>query len=129
MIGVEDLLGEREILLNLRLFIPRYRKEPVEVIAHHSGLRRHRRHLPELLELVRRLLACFLREPGLLNLGLDLGELVAVILVAELFLDRLHMLVEIIFALRLIYLPLDAAPDALLDLEHGYFTLYQAEHL
>jgi hypothetical protein len=31
--------------------------------------------LPELLELVRRLLACLLREPGLLDLGLDLGEL------------------------------------------------------
>src|SRR5262249_13033575 len=108
---------------------PRDRKEPVEVIAHHSGFRRHRGHLAELLELVRGLLACLLREPGLLNLGLDLGELVAVILVAELFLDRLHLLVEIIFTLRLIHLPLDAAPDALLDLEHGYFTLYQAEHL
>src|SRR6516225_11879980 len=118
MIGVEDLLGEREILLNLRLFTPRYREQPVEVIAHHSGLRRHRRHLPELLELVRRLLACLLREPGLLDLGLDLVELI--LLVAELFLDRLHLLVEIVLALRLLHLPLDAAPYALLDLEHRY---------
>src|SRR6516165_678171 len=129
MIGVEDLLGEREILLNLRLFTPRYREQPVEVIAHHSGLRRHRRHLPELLELVRRLLACLLREFGVLDLLFELGELILAVLVAELLLDRLHLLVEIIFALRLIHLPLDAAPDALLDLEHGYFTLYQAEHL
>ncbi len=76
-----------------------------------------------------RLLACLLRELGLLDLGLDLGELVAVLLVAELFLDRLHLLVEIVLALRLLHLPLDAAPDALLDVEHGDFTLHQAEHL
>ena len=76
-----------------------------------------------------RLLARLLRELGLLDLVLDLGELVATFLVADLLLDRLHLLVEKILALRLLHLPLDAGADALLDLQHGDFALHQAEHL
>ena len=53
MIIVENLLGKFEVLLDPGALGPRDRKEPVEVIAHHSGFRRHQRHLPELLELVR----------------------------------------------------------------------------
>ena len=90
--------------------------------------RRHRQHLPELLELAGRLLAGLLREPGLLYLVLDLGKLAA-FFVADLFLDRLHLLVEKILVLGLLHLPLNAAADALLDLEHGDFTLHQTEHL
>src|SRR5215470_982144 len=68
MVGVEDLLGERKILLDLRLFIPRDRKQPIEIVAHDGGLRRHRRHLAKLFEFVLRLLARFLRELGVFDL-------------------------------------------------------------
>ena len=78
---------------------------------------------------MRGLLAGFLRELGLLDLVFELGELVAAFLVAELLLDRLHLLVEIVLALRLLHLALDARADALLDLQHGDFALHQAEHL
>src|SRR2546429_3624306 len=37
---------------------------------------------------------------------------------ADLFLDRLHLLVEKKLALGLLHLPLDATADALLDLQH-----------
>ena len=85
MIIVEKLLGEFEVLLDLGPLGPRDRQEPVEVIADHSGFRRHRRHLPELLELVRGLLARLLRELGLLDLVFDLGELVLTLLVPSSF--------------------------------------------
>src|SRR5437899_1518321 len=81
----------------------------------------------ELFELVRRLLARLLRELGLLDLVLDLGELVFSLLVAELLLDRLHLLVEKILALGLLHLPLDAGADALLDLQHRNLAVDQAE--
>src|SRR5258708_28945774 len=42
-------------LLDLRLLRPRDREQPIEIVAHDGGLGRHRRHLPQLLELVRRL--------------------------------------------------------------------------
>ncbi len=129
MIIVENLLGKLEVLLDLGALGPRDRQEPVEVIAHHSGFRRHWRHLPQLLELVGGLLARLLRELGLLDLVLDLGELVLAFLVADLFLDRLHLLVEKILALGLLHLPLDAGADALLDLQHRNLAVDQAEHL
>ena len=129
MIGLEDLLGQREILLDLGLLVPWNREQPVEIVAHHGGFRRHRRHLPQLLELVLRLLARLLGELGALDLLFDLGELVLAVLVAELLLDRLHLLVEVILALGLLHLALDARADALLDLQHRDFALHQAEHL
>ena len=76
-----------------------------------------------------RLLARFLRELGLLDLLFQLGQLVATFLVAQLLLDRLHLFVEVVLALRLLHLALDARADALLDLQHGDLALHQAEHL
>src|SRR5262245_36621616 len=129
VIVVEDLLGEREVLLDLGLLVPGDREQPVEIVAHDRRLGRHRRHLAQLLELVGGLLARLLRELGLLDLVLDLGELVLAFLVAELLLDRLHLLIEVVLALGLLHLALDARADALLDLQHGDFALHQAEHL
>ena len=77
---------------------------------------------------MRGLLAGFLRELGLLDLVFQFGELVAAFFVAELLLDRLHLLVEIVLALGLLHLPLDAGPDALFYLQHGDFALHQAKH-
>ena len=76
-----------------------------------------------------RLLAGFLGQLGLGDLLFEIGELVATFVVAELLLDRLHLLVEIILALGLLHLALDARADALLDLQHGDLALHQAQHL
>src|ERR1700728_1637711 len=86
MVGFKNLIGEPQILLDLGLFVPWDRKEPIEIIAHHSCFRRHRRHLPQLLELMLRLLARFLGELGALDLLFDLRELVLAVFVAELLL-------------------------------------------
>ena len=71
-----------------------------------------------------------LRQLRLADLLGQLGELVAALLalVAELALDRLQLLVEIIFALRLLHLALDAAADLLLDLQHAELALHEGEH-
>ena len=129
MIGLENLLGQRQILLDLGLLVPRDRQQPIEVVAHDGGFRRHRRHLPQLLQLVLRLFARLLRQLGLLDLLFEFGDLVLAVLVAEFLLDRLHLLVEIVLALRLLHLALDARADALFHLQNGDFALHQAEHL
>ena len=128
VIRVEGLLGLLEVLLDLRLLVPRDRQQPVEIVAHDRRLGGHRRHLAELLELVVRLVARFLRELGLLDLVFEFGELVLAVLVAQLLLDRLHLLVEVVLALGLLHLALDARADALLDLQHRDFAFHQAEH-
>ena len=76
MVAVEDLLRERQILLDLGLLVPGNREQPVEIIAHDGRLGRHRRHLAQLFELLPSLLARLLRELGALDLVLDLGELI-----------------------------------------------------
>jgi len=129
MVLVEQRLGTEQVLLDLRALAPRDAEHPVEVVAHDGRLGRHRRHLAQLLQLGRRLVAGFLGELGLLDLLLELGQFVAAILgVAQLLLDRLHLLVEVVLALGLLHLPLDAGPDALLHLEHGDLALHQRQH-
>ena len=60
----------------------------------------------------------FLRHPRLLDLLLQLVDLVALlVLAAQLALDRLHLLVEVVLLLRLLHLLLHARLDAAVDLE------------
>ena len=69
-----------------------------------------------------------LRETRLLDALLHLGDLVATVLgLAKLLLDRLHLLVEIVLALRLLHLTLHAVADLLLDLQHADLAFHQAE--
>jgi hypothetical protein len=58
-----------------------------------------------------------------------LGDFVglAIVAAAQLALDRLQLLVEVIFALGLFHLALHAATDATLHLEHAQFAFHEAE--
>src|SRR5690606_23163591 len=51
VVGVERVLRGLEVLAHLAALLPRHAQQPVEVVAHHRGLGRHRRHLLELVEL------------------------------------------------------------------------------
>ena len=129
VVVVEHFLRGVEVLLDLGLLAPRDRQQPVEVVAHDGRFRRHRRHLAQLLQFVLGLVARFLRQLGLGDLLFQIGQLVATFVVAEFLLDRLHLLVEVVLALGLLHLALDARADALLDLQHRDFALHQAQHL
>ena len=59
---------------------------------------------------------------------LELREFVRRVLdLAQLLLDRLHLLVEVVLALALLHLLLDAAADALFDLQHVHLAFDQRE--
>ncbi len=119
------------ILLELRLLAPGQPEQHVEIIAHHRRLGAHRRHRLELLELGGRLGARFLRELERRDLLGQLGDLVAIAflaLIAQLALDRLQLLVEIIFALGLLHLALTRGCDLLLDLQDAELALHEGEH-
>ena len=125
---VEHPLGRRDVVLDLGALLPRDLHQPVDVVAHHGRLGRHRRHELELRELGARLVPGFLRHAGACDALLELGDLVGrVVHLAQFLLDRLHLLVEVVLALALLHLLLDAAADALLDLQHVHFALDQGE--
>src|SRR5690606_30346857 len=113
---LEDPLGVGEIVVHLRALLPRHLHEPVDVVAHDGRLGRHRRHQLQFVELARRLLVHVLRHARGLDLPLELLQLVrAVVHLAELFLNGLHLLIQVVLALALLHLLLDAAADSLLD--------------
>ena len=115
--------------LDLGLLAPRQAEDRVEIVADDGSLGRHRRHGLELLQLANDLLARFLRQFRPRDLFLDLGGFIlGLVTLAELALDRLHLLVEIIFALGFLHLTLDPAADLLLDLEDAHFAFHEAEH-
>ena len=117
MVGVEDLHRGGEVLADLALLAPRQCQQRVDEVAHDGRLGRHRRHHLQLLEFVERLRLGLLRHPGGLDLLLHVVEVGVLVALAEFLLDRLDLLVEVVLALALLHLALDAAADALLDLQ------------
>ena len=57
---------------------------------------------------------------------IDVGTLLGL---AEFFLDRLHLFVQVILALRFLHLAFDAAADTLLDLQNVDFCFQQTQQL
>ena len=126
---VEHLLGEGEVVLDLGLLRPRQVDQRVDVVAHDGGLGRHRRHQLQLLEFGVDLLLRLLRHLRGNDLLLELLHVGALFAVAELLLDRLDLLVQVVLALALFHLALDAATNALLDLEDVDLVLELLEQL
>ena len=119
----------RQVVLDLGLLRPRQVDQRVDVVAHDGGLGRHRRHQLELLQLGVGLLARLLGHLGGLDLLLELLDVGALFAVAELLLDRLDLLVQVVLALALLHLALDAAADALFDLQDVDLVLELLEQL
>jgi hypothetical protein len=83
----------------------------------------------QLLELGERLALGLLRHLGGLDLLLHLVEIGVLVALAQLLLDRLDLLVQVVLALALLHLPLHAAADALLDLQDVDFAFEQPEQM
>ena len=64
-----------------------------------------------------------------LDFFLEFVNISAFLGLAEFFLDRLDLLVQVILALGFFHLALDAATDALFNLQNINFSFEQAEQL
>ena len=124
VVFVEDLFGVVDGADFLGLLLPRHGEQPVEVVARDGGLGGHGRHGFELLELLDGLFDDVLGHAGGLDLLLQLVEL-GLFAAAELLLDGLDLLVEVVLFLRALHLALDARLDGAvhvqlfdLDVEH-----------
>lgn len=76
-----------------------------------------------------RLFAGFLGHLGKHDLLLELFQIRALFAFAQFLLDRLDLLVQVILALRLFHLALDATTDALFDLKDVEFAFQLAEQV
>ena len=102
------------------------RQQPVEVVAHHRRLGRHRAHAScSFFSSARAFSRASLDSWVFLMRVFQLGGFVlAVLALAQFLLDRLQLLVEVVLALGLLHLPLDAVADRLLDLQHADLALH-----
>src|SRR5829696_5326124 len=116
VIGVEHLARGHRVELLLGAFVPRHGDQPVQVGADHRGLARLLAHALEPAELLRGLLAHVVGHARL-------GDLLAVLLrdgagvLAQLALDRLHLLAQEVLALLGVRAGLDVLADLLAQLE------------
>ncbi len=129
VILVEDAHGVREVLADLALLAPRQGRERVDERAHDGRFGGHGRHHLELLELGHRLGFRLLRHARGLDLLLHLLEVGVLVALAQFLLDGLDLLVQVVLALALLHLALDAAADALLDLQDVDLALDDAEEV
>ena len=128
VVGIEHGFRLHDVVADDGLLLPGDGQDPVEVVAHHRRLGRHRAHGAQLLQLAQGLLPRLLAQLGGVDARLKLGGLVlAVLALAQLLLDRLQLLVQVVFALRLLHLPLHAVADALLHLQHAHLALHVGE--
>ena len=130
MIFLEDALGFLDVELVLGVLEPGQREEPVEVVADHGRLGRHRRHHLELLDLALAFLARLGRHLLLAQLLFELLDLVLeFVFLAQFLLNRPHLLVEVVLLLGLLHLLLDPGADAFFDLQDFQFGAHVAEDL
>ena len=126
MVGVEHLTRVHRVKPLVRALRPRHGDQPVEVGADHRALARLLAHPLESAELALRLLAHLVRHAGL-------GDLLAVLLhhravvVAELLLDRLHLLAQEVLALLLLRARLHVVADLAAHLHLGQALALELE--
>ena len=129
VVFVEDGFGGIDFLTDLGLLLPRQIKQGFDVVAHHGGFGGHRRHHLELFQLGHHLVLGLLGHAGQLDFLLKLVDLAGFVVLAQLFLDRLDLLVQVVLALALFHLALDAAADALLHLQDVDLTFHQPQQV
>ena len=130
MIGIKDFARHLDILFQAAGFLPRHGQHPVKIVADDCRLGAHRPHILQLAQLS---IGFFARGLRHFQRGKRLFQLfqfaAAIFTVAKLFLDRLHLFVQVIFALRLFHLPLDAVAYPLFNLQRANFVFHQLEDL
>ena len=114
-------VGNRAV--DTTLFTPWQANQGFNVVANHRGLGRHRRHQLELLELGFSLLERIFGQLGRRDFLFKLFNVRAFFALTQLFLNGLDLLVQVVVALTLFHLLLDATTNALFDLKNINFRL------
>ena len=112
MILVEYLLGSLQVVVHLGRLVPRQIKYRLDVCPADIGVRTHRIHLGELVYLLADLGIRLLRQSQLGQLVLPFSDLIIYVLVlAELLLDDLELLSQVVLPLPAVHVLDNAVVD------------------
>ncbi len=117
MVVVQHFLRVANIVIILRIFVPRKVKQSIQIVLLRGVFRRMRRHPTQLLQLAFKsllhlLAPFFLLRPFLHGVGYLLVR------VTQLLLNGLHLTVQIVFALLFVYILTCLVLDGSLHLKH-----------
>ena len=125
VVGIQDFLRLTQVFFDLAAGVPRNLHHPLNVAAYNGRFSRHWRHHFQLLQFCFGLLFRLFRHLRRVDLTLQRFVFVRrVVHLAELFLNRFHLLIQIVLTLRFLHLLFDAVANALLDLQQIDFRLH-----
>ncbi len=118
VILIQDLFRLQNVDLAGSSLRPWQHCQPLHVIPRQAVVRRHRIHPVQPAKLLQGVFFHVLRHARVFNLLPQLGDVfLRIVLVAQFLLDRLHLLTQVVVALRLLYrvlhLALDLVPQSL----------------
>ena len=117
MIFVKNFLCFAQVFGNFAAFFPRAANQGVDIVSDHGGFRRHGRHHLQLVQLGSRLLFGLGTHTGFFNLVFEIFDFVwRIVHITQLFLNRFHLLIQIVLALTFFHLLLNAATNTLFNL-------------
>ena len=129
VVGIKHQVGLHNIFANLAFLLPRNVYQRFDIIPHHGRLGRHRRHHAQLFHFAQRFFFRFLAHAGFAHLLFELVELFTLVTLAQLFLNRFYLLVQIIVALGFFHLPFHPAADAFFHLQNIQLGFQLAEQV
>ena len=119
VILIEDLARLWDVDLALGALVPWQRGQPVEIGLDHAVLSRRGRQLRKAIQFALCLLLRLLRHAGLLDLAAKLGNFrLRFARFAQLSLNRLHLLAQVVLALRLAQFFLNFSLQLLAELKN-----------
>ncbi|MNJ51436.1 hypothetical protein D3C77_467390 [compost metagenome] len=130
MILIQHLLSFGQIKIVLRSLFPRKTKQPVHIVAYDAAFCRAGWHFLQPIDFFLDLFPDLFRQFLFLEFSAKLLDFsCTAFLLAELFLDRLHLLPQIIFFLRLLHLLLDALANFAFQFQHFALIIQNVEQL
>src|ERR1700674_3990069 len=122
VVGVENLFRLRDFNFSTRSLRPGQDGQPLDIVSRDRIIRRHRRHARQASEFLQRFFLHFIGHArGFDFLFWFFGVTLAFVLLAQFFLDRLHLLAQVILALRLLHTILHFRLDLVPQLLHFQF--------
>ena len=125
VVGIQDLLRLTQVFFDLAAGVPRNLHHPLNVAAYDGRFSRHRRHHFQLLQFCFGFLFRLFRHLSRVDLTLQRFVFVRrVVHLAQLFLNSLHLLIQIVLTLRFFHLLFHAVANTLLNLQQIDFRLH-----
>ena len=127
MVGVQHQIGFGNIFADAGFFLPRQLEQSIDVVAYYGRFRRHRRHHFQFFQFRQTFLFSFFGHARFFDFRFQRIQFAAFVFFTQFFLNRFHLLIQVILALGFFHLAFNAAANAFFDLHDVKFGFQLGE--